>query len=208
MHGISEGTIFETLAELQMWLKDYAVKYHRTFKVEKSNFKVRYTVRCGEYKNHCSWVVRVRSVKGGPQWKITSSVFDHRCSGKDIDDAGVKDDHRQLTSKFIAQRFSTSIKILPTYPIKALIEMAKEVFGYTVKYKKAWKAKQATFEILYGGWGESYNRLHMLLKGWQQQIQTLAELHEGQLDRGPPSAGAKIYIIGSPAHNADQHSRP
>jgi hypothetical protein len=30
-----------------MWLKDYAVKYHRPFKVEHSNSKVRYTVSAG-----------------------------------------------------------------------------------------------------------------------------------------------------------------
>ena len=33
-----------------------------------------------------------------------------------------------------------------------------------MKYKKAWKAKQAAIEILYGGWEESYNRLAMVLK--------------------------------------------
>ena len=44
------------------------------------------------------------------------------------------------------------------------MEMVKEVFGYEVKYGKAWKAKQASFEILYGGWEESYNRLAMVLK--------------------------------------------
>ena len=164
VYGVSEGTIFESLTELQIWAKDYAVKFHRPFIVEKSNSKVRYVVKCEEHKNHCPWVIRARCVKGGPQWKITSSVFHHRCSGKDIDDANVKDDHRQLTSKFIAYRFSASIKILPTYPIRALMEMVKEVFGYEVKYGKAWKAKQAAFEILYGGWEESYNRLAMVLK--------------------------------------------
>jgi hypothetical protein len=75
-------------------------------------------------------------------------VFHHRYRGKDIDAAGVKDDHRQLTSKFIAHKFASSIKILPRYPIKALIEMVHEVFTYMVKYGKAWKAKQAAFEIL------------------------------------------------------------
>ena len=161
--GISKGTKFKNLLELQMWLKDHAVKYHRPFKVKHSNSKVRYMVKCEEYKNHCPWVVRARVVKGGPQWKITSGVFTHRCRGKDIDVEGVKDDHPQLTSKFIAQRCAASIKILPTYPIKALIDLVHGLFAYTVKYGKAWKAKQEAFEILYGGWEESYNRLPMLL---------------------------------------------
>ena len=44
------------------------------------------------------------------------------------------------------------------------MEMVKEVIGYTVKYGKAWNAKHAAFEILYGGWEESCNRLAMVLK--------------------------------------------
>jgi hypothetical protein len=72
-----------------------------------------------------SMFVRARHVKGGPEWKITSCVFHHRCRGKDFDVVGLKDDHHQLTSKFIAHRFAASIKILPTYPIKVLIEMAQ-----------------------------------------------------------------------------------
>jgi hypothetical protein len=122
---ISEVTRFKNLVELRMWLKDYVVKYHRPFKVEHSNSKVRYMVKCGDSKNHCPWVVRARRVKDGPEWKITSYVFHHRCRGKDFDVVGVKDDHRQLTSKFIAHRFVASIKVLPTYLIKALIEMAR-----------------------------------------------------------------------------------
>jgi hypothetical protein len=33
------------------------------------------------------------------------------------------------------------------------------IFRYTVKYGKAWKAKLAAIEILYGGWKELYNHL-------------------------------------------------
>ena len=102
VYGVSEGKIFESLVELQIWVKDYAVKFHRPFFVKKSNSKLRYVVQCEEHKNHYPWVIRATCVKGGPQWKITSFVFHHRCSGKDIDDANVKDDHRQLTSQFIA----------------------------------------------------------------------------------------------------------
>jgi hypothetical protein len=81
---------------------------------------------------HCLWVVHARCVKLWSEWKITSCIFQHRRRGRDIDVFGVKDDHRQLTSKFIVHRFATSIKILPTYPVKVLIEMIQEVFTYTV----------------------------------------------------------------------------
>jgi hypothetical protein len=44
-----------------------------------------------------------------------------------------------------------------------VIDLVKELFGYKVKYEKAWKAKQAAFQILYGDWEEAYNRLPRLL---------------------------------------------
>ena len=44
-----------------------------------------------------------------------------------------------------------------------MIEYVKKLFHYTVKYGKAWKAKQAAFRILYGDWEESYNRIGMVL---------------------------------------------
>ncbi|XP_051191012.1 uncharacterized protein [Lolium perenne] len=95
----------------------------------------------------CSWVVRARPYK----------------VARDIRDTTVADDHRQLTSTFIANRVANEIKSLPTYTIKGVIDLVKELFGYKVKYGKAWKAKQAAFKILYGDWEEAYNRLPRLL---------------------------------------------
>jgi hypothetical protein len=85
------------------------------------------------------------------------------CQGRDIRDTTTADDHRQLTSAFIAYRVANNIKSLPTYKIKSVIDLVKELFGYKVKYGKAWKAKQAAFQILYGDWEEAYNRLRRLL---------------------------------------------
>ena len=138
-----------------MWIKDYAVKYHRPYKVVHSDAKVRYTVKCDEAG--CSWVVRARPYKGGPQWSIVTCQSIHTCSGKDIRDTTVADDHRQLTSAFIANRVANEIKSLPTYTIKGVMDLVKELFGYKLKYGKAWKAKQAAFKILYGDWEEAYN---------------------------------------------------
>ena len=45
-----------------------------------------------------------------------------------------------------------------------MIAYVQGVYGYTMKYEKAWKAKEATFRILYSDWKESDNRLPMLLR--------------------------------------------
>jgi hypothetical protein len=41
--------------------------------------------------------------------------------------------------------------------------MVKVLFGYTMKYGKAWQAKQSAFKMLYGYWKEAYNHLSRLL---------------------------------------------
>ena len=48
-------------------------------------------------------------------------------------------------------------------PIKSIIDIVKTTFHYTVKYGKAWKAKQAAFKMLYGDWEEAYNQIARLL---------------------------------------------
>ena len=160
-YGIVEGAKFESFLELKTWLKEYAVKYYRPFKIVHSDVKKRYTVKCEE--EGCPWIVRARPWKGGPIWWIKSCVSTHMCDGLDVDDEDVEDKHRQLTSDFIAYRLSNTISALPTFTINGIIDMVKGLFGYTVKYGKAWKAKQAAFKMLYGDWEEAYNRLPRLL---------------------------------------------
>ena len=50
-YGISEGVKFESLLELKTWLKEYAVKYYRPFKVVHSDVSKRYMVKCEDAYN-------------------------------------------------------------------------------------------------------------------------------------------------------------
>ena len=90
-------------------------------------------------------------------------VSTHMCGDKDDNDVELKDEHRQLTSEFIGYRLSNSIQAFPTFTVKAIMDTMKEIFGYDVKYGKAWKAKQTAFKMLYGDWEQAYNRLPRLL---------------------------------------------
>ena len=156
---IQKGLKFPGLLELQMWLREYAVKHHRPFIVEHSDEKTRYTVVCDQPK--CPWVVRARPMRDG-RWHITSCQAHHMCKKRGRNPSTK---HRQLTSSFIAYKFINSIKNEPIIKPKLLMDLVKDFFGYTIKYGKAWKAKQAAFEMLYGGWAEAYNRLPRLLVG-------------------------------------------
>ena len=159
--GIVKGLTFQSLVELKVWIKEYAVKHHRPYTVFHSDKDTRYTVIC-EQKG-CPWIVRARPVKGGPSWKIVSCVSTHRCKGKKLDGQDAKKDHRQLTQHFLAYKLSMEIASLPTMTIKNIQDTVKSRFNYDVKYGKAWKAKQTAFKMLYGDWAEAYNRIPRLL---------------------------------------------
>ena len=158
--GISQGMRFDTLLVLQIWLKDFAVRHHRPYKVIHSDVKKRFTVKCEA--GNCPWVVRARPLKGGPDWHITSCVTTHMCQGKKVD-GKEKNSNRQLTSEFLAFKLSNQVASLPTMPIKHVIEIVEALYKIPIKYGKAWKTKQAAFRMLYGAWDESYNRIPRLL---------------------------------------------
>jgi hypothetical protein len=211
-YGINPGVKFQSLLEFQMWIKDYAVKYHRPYKVVHSDAKVRYTVKCED--KGCSWVVRARPFRGGPQWSIVTCQSIHTCSGKDIRDTTVADDHRQLSSAFIAYRVANNIRSLPTYTIKGVIDLINELFGYKVKYGKAWKAKQAAFKILYGDWEEAYNRLPRLLGAMAARNPGTYHVVEPLGTKTRTMKGESVRVFGrafwafGPSIRAFKHCRP
>ena len=77
--------------------------------------------------------------------------------------------HRQLTSKFIANRLCNAIKLQPTLSASALALYIFEVFQYRVKYGKAWRAREEAMKLIYGEWGEAYVRLPTLLQAIKQR---------------------------------------
>ncbi|KAE8767197.1 hypothetical protein D1007_61472 [Hordeum vulgare] len=111
-HGkniILPGSKFQTFLELNMWLDEYSVTHYRPHKVVHSNMKLRYTVACED--SRCPWIFRARPWKGGPGWNIVSCM-PHTCRSKRVDGKLSSQNHRQLTSEFIAYRLSNSISSL------------------------------------------------------------------------------------------------
>ena len=125
-NGIAKGLTFGSLLEFKVWIKDFSIKHHRPYTVGHSDLKKRYTVKCEE--DRCPWIVRVRPLKGGSAWHITSCVSTHMCRGKKIDGKDVKKDHPQLTSDFIAFKLSNEISSLPTMSIKDVQALVKSRF--------------------------------------------------------------------------------
>ena len=119
-----------------------------------------------------------------------------------------------MTSEFIAHKITGSVKILPTEPIKAVILYVRKLFHYTVKYGKAWKAKQAAFRILYGDWEESYNRIGMVLGAMAATNRGMYYVVEPQGSDTRTYEGQTVQVFGrafwtfEPCIRAFKHCRP
>jgi hypothetical protein len=152
---IELGMVFKDLPTLRRWLQEYSVKRKRPFKVRHSYVDRRYTVVCE--KDDCNWRVCARKQKATGKFKITRIIGPHTCA-----DVELQQMHRQLTSTLIATRLYSLLKCQPNLKVRSIIEMCETVFGYKIKYGKAWRAKQRAWKMIYGDWEEGYEQLPAL----------------------------------------------
>jgi hypothetical protein len=108
------------------------VFYHCHFMVKHSDENKRYVLT---YHHGYPWIVHARKGKDC-SWRITSVIQPHTCL-MSVDDMN----HAQLSSRFISQRLVNIIKNCPLLIVATLIEVVMVVWGYRVKYDRAWRAK-------------------------------------------------------------------
>jgi hypothetical protein len=130
------------------------VFHQRPFMVKHSDESTHYIATC---HHGCPWTVHARKGNDG-SWRITSVVQPHTCL-TNVDDRR----HVQLSLRFISQRLVNIIKNCPLLTVVTLIEVVMVVWGYCVKYGRAWRAKQRALKLIYGNWAEVYECLLTIL---------------------------------------------
>jgi hypothetical protein len=115
----------------------------------------RYTIVCEV--SECNWRVCARRQKETGKFKITKIVGPHTCAQTELSSK-----HRQLTYTLIAKRILGILKGQPNLKVKSIMTMTSELFGYRIKYGKAWRAKQRAWKMIYGDWEEGYEKLPAL----------------------------------------------
>jgi hypothetical protein len=55
-----------------------------------------------------------------------------------------------------------TLKGQPNLKVNSIMTMTWELFGYRIKYGKAWRAKQRAWKMIYGDWEEGYEKLPAL----------------------------------------------
>ncbi|XP_039842622.1 uncharacterized protein LOC120702766 [Panicum virgatum] len=164
---LAKGLLFKDLASVCKWLQEYSMKRKRPFRVVHSyvnrcytvvHFYVnrRYTVDCE--KAGCNWRACARKQKLTGKFKITKVVGPHTCAENELQ---LK--HRQLTSTLIANKLCHTLKYQPNLSVRMIINYVQDMFGYMIKYGKAWRAKQRAWKMIYGDWEEGFKKLSALL---------------------------------------------
>ncbi|XP_027335371.1 uncharacterized protein LOC113849571 [Abrus precatorius] len=155
------GQLFDTKEDVRMAIKHYAMRKHQTFFVVESKTTT-YVVKCVNHNSGCPWRVRASLPKNADKWKIIKWGGAHTCVN-----ASISQDHQKLDSKFICSCILGMVKEEPSVPISLIQERISGQFGYSISYKKAWKAKQKAIVTVFGDWDKSYAALPRWLEYMQ-----------------------------------------
>ncbi|KAK8507887.1 hypothetical protein V6N12_074451 [Hibiscus sabdariffa] len=128
-----------------------------TSSVHESNQKT-FFAKCVKYGNGCNWKIQVSKLKRTNRWQITKYSDKHRCLRTSIDQ-----DHRKLDSSVISHYVMKLVEANPRVPVSMIQATIAQQFGYQIKYKKGWRARDKAMESVYGDYDKSYNELPALL---------------------------------------------
>ena len=113
-------------------------------------------------------------------WEIRMIEGPHTCVMPTI-----SQDHNKMDLKLVGKNILAMVKENEQLTIPTFIAFVRQVFGYTITYRKAWLAKQWALGKVYGNWEESYNILPKYLQALQLfipstivRIQTIPALDE------------------------------
>ncbi|KAG9439831.1 hypothetical protein H6P81_019996 [Aristolochia fimbriata] len=165
--GIGVGQRFMTKDALVMHLKDYCISRHVQFRVHKSGPTI-YSVRCTG--DQCPWHVYASYSMKLNMWKVRRCNDEHTCLNVEL-----RMDNRLCTSSVICNLIMPNVRTSFTLSPYEIIQLVKDKYHIQVSYSRAWRAKNKTLVVVFGGWDESYNHLSFL-----RQSKTQTEVVRGR----------------------------
>ena len=68
-------------------------------------------------------------------------------------------DNFHMTPQWIARKYFNIFRADPTWNASGIIAMVQKYLGYTIDYRKAWRAEQQALKWVYGDEGAQYGKL-------------------------------------------------
>jgi len=149
--AIKAGMTFHSKEDCLHAIKLFHIGQSRDYDVIHSDPN-RYVIQCT--LETCQFKLRASFRKRSGKWKIGTMMGPHSCTSTLL-----SQDHRKLNYKLISQSIKTLVHADASVTPKLIIAHIQEKFNYTTTYRKAWLAKNAAIESIYGKWEESYNDL-------------------------------------------------
>ncbi|XP_061338116.1 uncharacterized protein LOC133284985 [Gastrolobium bilobum] len=166
---------FESKESVQMAVKSYCMKINKeAIVVESTTMKL--VLRCRNHESGCPWRMRAMKPKNGLMWVVSRWEGPHNCVT-----CNLSQDQRQLDSAFISSTILEMVKEEPHVSIGLIQERIRNNYGFTISYRKAWKAKQKAMAKIYDDWDQSYaylprwlNYMLTFSEGWKREVLPLA----------------------------------
>ena len=149
--AIAVGMTFHSKEDCLHAIKSFHIQQSVDYNVIHSD-PTRYVIKCTN--ETCGFNLRASYRKRNGKWKIGTMSGQHNCTSNSF-----SQDHRKLNYKLISDSIKTLVHADASTKPKLIIAHIQEKFNYTTTYRKAWMAKNAAIESIYGNCEESYNVL-------------------------------------------------
>lgn len=159
------GQEFDSLEQLKDVVKAYSIARNQTFRVLEVE-PDKYVIECKRKKQcNCPW--RLRATKNPSLPIFTFVRYNGPHASNYVGDIN-SIDHPLLTSDFVCNAIRDLIQADPSLKIRAIVQVVKDKFHYTITYKRAWLAKQKAIASIFGDWETSYEELPKYMQALQE----------------------------------------
>ncbi|XP_057720165.1 uncharacterized protein LOC130934631 [Arachis stenosperma] len=152
---------FRDKDEALLSVKTYSIRRGVQYKVVESDYR-RYVGKCSEFRNGCTWLIRLSLRQRKGIWEVKWYNGPHTCLATSI-----SSDHRSLDYHVISAFIMPMVRADASVSIKVLLNATVAHFGFRPTYRRVWLAKQKAIGLIYGDWDESYNKLPRWVLGVQ-----------------------------------------
>ncbi|XP_020258869.1 uncharacterized protein LOC109835298 [Asparagus officinalis] len=151
------GQQFSDVKAFRKAIKDAAIAQHFELKIIKSDL-IRYFAKCA--KDGCPWRIRAVKLPSVPTFTIRAIEGTHTC-GKNAQLG-----HHQASVDWIVNLIEERLRDNMNYKPKDILQDVQKLYGITIPYKQAWRAKERGLAAIYGSSEEGY----CLLPSYCEQI--------------------------------------
>ncbi|ONK76170.1 uncharacterized protein A4U43_C03F24670 [Asparagus officinalis] len=180
------GQQFSDVKAFRKAIKDAAIAQHFELKIIKSDL-IRYFAKCA--KDGCPWRIRAVKLPSVPTFTIRAIEGTHTC-GKNAQLG-----HHQASVDWIVNLIEERLRDNMNYKPKDILQDVQKLYGITIPYKQAWRAKERGLAAIYGSSEEGYCLLPSYCEQIKQRTRTCS-CRDWQL-YGIPCSHAVAALISS-----------